>query len=88
MDFRLQRKKKEQKKWLVVVTALLTTVAAIVLTTILIVYKDDIHIPWLDQEHYIPKSGQGEGATGGGVTMYVVLLVVFGLGEFMFAVDT
>ncbi|XP_069060498.1 neuromedin-S isoform X1 [Pleurodeles waltl] len=65
MDFRLQRKKKEQKKWPVVVTALLTTVAAIVLTTILIVYKDDIHSPWLDKEHYIPKSGQGEGATGG-----------------------
>ncbi|KAJ1153512.1 hypothetical protein NDU88_006271 [Pleurodeles waltl] len=65
MDFRLQHKKKEQKKWPVVVTALLTPVAAIVLTTILIVYKDDIHIPWLDQEHYIPKSGQGERATGG-----------------------
>ncbi|KAJ1130830.1 hypothetical protein NDU88_009177 [Pleurodeles waltl] len=59
MDFRLQRKKKKQKKWPVVVTALLTPVAAIVLTTILVVYKDDIHIPWLDQEHYIPKNGQG-----------------------------
>ncbi|KAJ1142866.1 hypothetical protein NDU88_009179 [Pleurodeles waltl] len=63
MDFRLQRKKKEQKKWPVVVTALLTPVAAIVLTTILIVYKDDIHIPWLDQEHYIPKNGQAANMT-------------------------